>query len=166
MRNISIGFSKPTHKFFPIFSWAIRFFDGTEFSHVYVRQSTHYNIDLIYQASGMQVNFINGNLFLEKEKVIKEFPFQITDEAYDKYMKFALTNVGKPYGVLQVFGILACLIFKLNKNPFPNGNADFVCSELVADILYEVGKFKYDRELFDRIKPKEIWDFCQTGGLQ
>ena len=159
MRDIYIGFSK-SKKFLPLLSWAIRALENTKFSHVYVKQNTKFDIDLIYQASGTQVNFMNHLIFHEKNETVREFKFEVSDLAYETYMKFALTNVGRSYGVKQIFGIGLMKLFALEKNPFPNGSADYVCSELVAEILYELLKFKIDREKFDRITPKEIFDLC------
>ena len=141
MRKIHIGFSKPAKRIFPIYSWLIRLIEGTKFSHVYVRHGTHYGISIVYQASGTQVNFTNGLLFFNKNEVIKEFTFDATDEYFDKYMTFALKNVGKPYGVLQVFGIAIYSLLGLKKIPFASGQAAYVCSELVAEILFEIGRF-------------------------
>lgn len=160
VKTIFIGFSKPKNSFFPIFSWAIRLIEKTNFSHVYVRHATHYNIDIIYQASGHAVNFESGELFFKKAQTVKEFEFRVSDEAFDAYMSFALRNVGKPYGIKQIFGIFLLKIFKLKSNPFKNGSADYVCSELVAEILYELGLYKYDRETFDRLTPSNLFRFC------
>lgn len=160
MRKIYVGFSKPIHKILPVYSWAIRLLEGTRFSHVYIRHETKYKIDLIYQASGTQVNFESGELFFKKAEAIREFQFEVSDEAFDKYMEFAIRNAGKPYGILQVFGILFVSLFSLEKNPFPSGSANYVCSELVGEILYEIGRFKYDRELFDKLTPKDLFEFC------
>ena len=160
MRKIFIGFSKPKNKLFPIFSWAIRAFEQTKFSHVYVRHQTKYGIEIVYQASGTQVNFENGDVFLNKAEVVREFEFEISDEAFDRYMFFALKNVGKPYSVLQVFGIALFSLFDLKKNPFSNGSKYYVCSELVSEILYEIGRFRYDRNVFDKLTPKSLFEFC------
>lgn len=160
MRKIYVGFSKPIHKILPIYSWAIRALEGTKFSHVYVRHSTKYDIDIVYQASGTQVNFESGELFFKKAEAIKEFLFEITDEAFDSYMKFAIQNAGKPYGILQVFGIAVYSLLGLKKNPFPSGSANYVCSEFVGEILFEIGRFKYDREVFDKLTPKDLFEFC------
>jgi len=160
MRTLYIGFSKPIHKILPVYSWAIRLLEGTKFSHVYVRHSTKYNIDLIYQASGTQVNFESGELFFQKAETVREFEFDVSDQAFDNYMGFAIRNAGKPYGILQVVGIALCSIFGLKKNPFPNGKSNYVCSELIAEILFEIGKFKYDKNIFDRCTPKDLYIFC------
>jgi hypothetical protein len=127
MRKIFIGFSKPKKMFFPIYSWAIRAIEGTKFSHVYVRHETKYGLDIVYQASGAQVNFMNGTLFFKKAEPVREFCFEVSDHAFDAYMTFALKNVGKPYGLLQVFGIALYALFGLKKNPFPSGSANYIC---------------------------------------
>lgn len=159
MRKIYVGFSKST-KFFPIYSWAIRAIEGTKFSHVYVRHETKYGVDIVYQASGTQVNFMNEELFFKKSDVVREFQFEVTNDAFDTYMRFAMKNAGKPYGILQAIGIAIYSLFGLKNNPFPSGQAAYVCSELVAEILFEIGKFKYDRELFDKLTPKDLFKFC------
>ena len=166
MRKIYVGFSKPINRIFPIYSWAIRALEGTRFSHVYVRHDTRYGIDIVYQASGTQVNFESGALFFKKAEAIREFEFEVTDEAFDRYMSFALKNAGKPYGVLQVVGLALYSLLGLKKNPFPSGSANYVCSELVAEILFELGRFKYDRELFDKLTPRDLFEFCKKYSLE
>lgn len=160
MRKIFVGFSKPKNQKAPFFSWAIRAIQGTKFSHVYCLTETKYNIDIIYQASGHQVNFVSEEMFLTKNEVVREFCFNVSDEAFDKYMIFSLKNAGKPYGVKQIFGILLVQLFGLEKNPFADGTNKYVCSELVADILFEIGRLSYSRDVLDKITPKTIYDLC------
>jgi hypothetical protein len=126
--------------------------------------NTKYDIGLVYQASGVSVNFTNHEVFLSKNEVVNEFEFDITDEAFDKYMRFAMTNAGKPYGMLQVLGIAICFLFNLKRNPFRSGRADYVCSELVGEILFEICGFKYDHEILDKLLPIEVYDFCLKYG--
>jgi hypothetical protein len=160
MRKLTIGFSRPKDKAFPILSWLIRLFEGTPFSHVYVKNETRYGIDLIYQASGVQVNFVNCDLFHQNHKTVREFELMVTDEAFDKYMHFALKNVGKPYSLLQVVGIFLYSVFPIKDNPFRNGDSAYVCSELVSEILYEAGKFNHDKRAFDKLTPKHVYEYC------
>lgn len=161
MRQIWVGFSKPKNRAFPIYSWLIRAIEGTPFSHVYVWHDTKYNIPIIYQASGHAVNFMSGPLFKEKNEVVHEFPFAISELAFDGYMKFALANVGRPYSFWQALGIWAMRLFDLRKNPFSNGRADYICSELVAVILDELMNFKLEGGYFDRATPKDIFELCE-----
>lgn len=165
MKSIYIGFSKPK-KFMPIYSWIIRLVEGTPFSHVYVRSSTKYGVGLIYQASGTSVNFQSEVYFYHKAEVINEFEFEVSDQAFDAYMRFALLRVGAPYGIMQAIGIGLSSLLGFDENPFGSGRSKYVCSELVGEILYEIGRFKYDRVMFDRLTPKDIFKFCQSRAEQ
>lgn len=159
MRTISIGFSSST-KFLPLFCWLIRLVQGTKFSHVYVKNSTKFGIDLVYQASGRQVNFMSDKVFWTKNETVREFKFDVSDQAFDSYMKFALENVGKPYSVLEVAGDFLVILLGLTKNPFADGRQGFVCSELVADILSELSLAKFKKEDIEKAMPKDIWNIC------
>ena len=160
VRDVYVGFSKPKMKF-PIYSWLIRALEHTEFSHVYVWHDTKYNLPIIYQASGVAVNFMSGPIFKEKNEVVKEFCFQVTDVAFQKYMQYALENVGRDYSLKQAFGILVKKLFRLKQNPFSNGRSDYICSELVAVILDELMSFKLPTYFFDYATPKDIYLLCQ-----
>lgn len=158
MRKIKIGFSS-SRKAFPIFGRLIQLVQKTEFSHVYVRSQTKYGVDLIYQASGVSVNFMSSEVFEGHNKIVKEFEFDIDEKSFDSYMKYALSNVGKPYSVSQIIGITIALVFNLKNNPLGDKDSGFVCSELVYDILKSIFK---ETEIADadRVTPKDIWNFC------
>lgn len=61
METISIGFSY--HKT-SILSRTIKSVEGSNFSHVYIRRKSKYG-EYVYQASGLQVNFMNIDIFLK-----------------------------------------------------------------------------------------------------
>lgn len=159
VRRISVGFSSST-KFLPIFCWVIKIFQGTSFSHVYVKNSTKYGIDLIYQASGHAVNFMSSEVFWTKNETVREFEFDISDESFDKYMKFALSNVGKPYSVVGVIGLFVMRLLNLSKNPFDDGRSSFVCSEAVADVLSEASLLQYSRDQIAAALPLDVYNVC------
>src|SRR5690349_251313 len=105
MKTIAIGFSRP--KKFNILSWLIMKVQRTEYSHVYVRfHSDSLDRDLIYQASGLQVNFVGGTLFKDHHLTVKEFSLSVTDETYKNTLQFAVDKAGMPYSIKQLFGIL------------------------------------------------------------
>jgi hypothetical protein len=142
MDQIIFGFSRPKSGFQP-FSWAIQFFTASNISHAYVKfYSAKYDRWLIYQASGLAVNFTNTEIFEAKETVVEEFEIPISDEAKQKTIQFAIDNCGAPYGILQIFGILLVILAKKIGIKIPNilyNSSTFVCSELAADILKEIG---------------------------
>lgn len=150
--GIIIGFSKPKKKLFPFFSWAIRLFDQTPYSHVYVRWTTKVGVDIVYQASHTSVHFMSKKLFDEQVHVISEYEIQITDDKYDDLIRYCLTNAGMQYGVMQIVGIAIAYLFKMPKNPLNKG---YVCSELVGSILSQLGAIKPEKDL-NLLTPKDI----------
>jgi len=157
MKKLTVGFS--SHKG-SILSWLIKLCLGTKYSHVYVKfYSESLDINIIYQASGLAVNMIGEPLFLKKNKVIAEKEFEIDEETYSKTIRFAITKCGEPYSIMQLFGMayiqFASLFGFKVRNPFPNGRADYVCSELVAELLKKFKETNF--EDLDSLDPKDIY---------
>ena len=164
MDTIIIGFSRPSGWFEP-FSWLIRLFLWTPYSHVYIRfHSDPYNSDLVFQASSLQVNFYSEAVFTSVEDVIQEFTIPVTTETKDAVIEFAMANVGKPYNILGVFGVLLVIVAswfgKKMANPI-GGSGDF-CSQLVGQVLVEFlgGKLNYP---VDVITPKDIFNYLTAS---
>lgn len=166
MNSIIIGFSKPKGWFEP-FSWLIRLFTWCPFSHAYVKYENSYaNRNEIYQASGLYVNFIGQTLFESKENVYAEFIIPISDATKLTTVQFAIDKVGSPYGIGQIFGFIWVLLMRLFgksvKNPFYS-TSSFVCSELVGDILNEIGGTDLD---VSNMTPKDIYDYLISKGYK
>lgn len=140
--KIYIGFSKPKGWFQP-FAWAIRKWEGTEYSHVYIRiPSKFLETDVIYQASGMAVNFMSIETFLGHAEIVKEYEFEISDFTHKALLKSAIQNLGKPYSVKGIAGIVTArlcqiLDIKLSSNPFTDGRAAYICCELGVQVMVE-----------------------------
>lgn len=134
MTSVRIGFSRP--KEWHVLSALIMAVERTDYSHVYVRwHSDKYGRDLIYQASGLKVNFVGLDLFMSMNTIVDEFDFDVSDETYVKMVQFCIDNAGKPYGGKQLVGMG---IKKLGfENPFRDGKQTYVCSELGAYIVRE-----------------------------
>jgi len=163
MKIVKIGFSKPTYKAkpFPIFSWLIRLFEGTPYSHVYIEFSSKYlNRDLVYEAAGLCVHFAGGKLFHTQVHVIREFKIQVSDAAYKRALQFAIDNTEKPYGVIQVLGLAYVVVMrrlgKRVKNPLGDGKASYVCSEIVARMVPSLKKEFKGR--MDTVTPRDIYE--------
>lgn len=158
MKHVVVGFSRPK-KGFAIFSWLIRLFERTEYSHVYVKfYSESLDRWLIYQASGLKVNFEGSISFDERVQTLYRYSVDIKEEDYKKVLQFAVDNAGKPYSISQIFGlayVIVCRWFgKRVKNPFPNGDQSYVCSELVATMIPQMKE--YFNEHLDTVTPSEI----------
>ena len=159
MKKIKIGFSKPKGKWFPIFSWLIRLYEKTPYSHVYVRWGTRVGFGICYHAASHFVHFLSDLIFLKKVYVIEEFEFEIDDQHFDQVLMFCLENCGREYGLLEVLGIPIMDLLKLEKNPFGEGEGKQYCAQLVARVLTVMG----DETGFiaDRVRLKEVYDFVK-----
>lgn len=151
-RKITIGFSKG--KGIKPFSKAIMWYECTDFSHVYIKINTKWNTQLIYHASGTQVNFMGIKYFEMNAVPVHEFEFDINEDDYNKLMEFCTLECGAPYSIKQVFGILVADFFKLKKNPFASKNR-YVCSELVLRAFQS--KFDVTNNFFDLAKTKDLY---------
>lgn len=159
MFTIIIGFSRP--KKWHLLSTLIMKVEKTDYSHAYIRiHSEKYDRDLIYQASGLAVNFMNIEMFNNHNNVIHEFEIEVSDETYLDIMRFAIDNVGIPYGSKELIGFglikLAALFNKKISNPFSNGTKTSVCSELVARILNDF--VKLDTGNPDDVDPAVLYE--------
>lgn len=167
-KRITVGFSKPKSGFVP-FADAIKKVIGSDFSHTYIKfKADSFNRVLIYQASGTAVNFMAEERFLDHNTIVAEFDLEVSEEIFNKTLQFAIDQVGTPYGMSQIFGILyvkALGLFGIKtKNPFPNGSGNYVCSELVAQILKEIIGLEVPKDL-DLIDPKEVFELLQKNHI-
>jgi hypothetical protein len=168
MNQIIVGFSRPK-KWFSPFSWLIRLCTWTPYSHAYIRyENTYANRNVVFQASGLAVNFMNQEMFNGKEVVCAEFAIPISDSSKLSTVQFAIDSCGTPYGLGQVVGfgwVLFMRIFgKSVENPFYSGSSYF-CSELVADILAEL-KVPGDTLDPSTASPKDVLEFLVAKGYK
>jgi len=160
--KIYIGFSKPKNHIFPIFSWLIRLFEQTEYSHVYVRwYSKGAQVQVCYEASGNEVKFLSNKVFLNKVNPVYEFELEITHSQYKKLLHFCMSNAGSKYGLKQVFGILLVRLLNLKKNPFSDNRKSWVCSELAGALLESVYGKSLNLDL-DIAGPKDIYKYLNS----
>jgi hypothetical protein len=109
----------------------------------------------------VQVNFTTGHTFARKNKVIREFSFKVSDPAFDNYMRFAMKHEGAPYSSLQIVGMFIAKVFGLKRNPLTNSSRSYVCSELVSQLLFELGEFQIERAKLNLLGPKEVYEMCE-----
>lgn len=161
--KLTIGFSR--HKGFAPLGKLIMVCEGTNFSHAYVRlRAESLERDLIYQATGAGVNFVGNAVFDESAQVVEEYVIEIPDENRKKLLQWCIDNAGKPYGHLQLVGIGLIRLAKLFgiriKNPFSNGEGAYVCCELAAAALENVGIT--GPEDLDQVDLNAVRDFVRT----
>jgi hypothetical protein len=140
-KSITIGFSKPVAKWKKPVSRLIRLFELSEYSHVYIKiTNQRLKNDLYYHASGAKVHFMGKKQFLEKNKVVKEYEFDISAAKFYRTLDFAIERVGAPFSFMQLVGFMmvkiCCMFGKRIRNPL--GRSGYICTELVAEILRHI----------------------------
>jgi len=155
MENMIIGFSKS--KGFKPFSWAIRLFEGTNYSHVYIKfENTYYGDTEIYQASKGMVNHLLEPQFLVENEVLAEF--LLSFEEKKNIIKFLRERLGRPYSVSTVIGIFLSKVGIISRKFYDNEHA-YICSELVARVLKEMNKLPNTIEV-DKATPEQLYNLC------
>lgn len=109
---------------FKIGAELIKFYQGTEFSHVLI-----INGDLVYQASHGLVNCTHIDNFIVDNKIINFY--EVPDTSVD--LDFINKQLGKKYGTLQLVFIPFLKLVKAKSKG--NGNQKFICSEFVGKAL-------------------------------
>lgn len=163
MRKFKIGFSKSSINL-PLFSWAVRFYQNTNFSHTYLEFDTKsiFNDDTIFQSSKAMVNYMSKSFFLTENTITDEFEVEMPDELYMKMRSELHANAGVKYAFLQNIGIIYTdfmrLFGKRVKNPWKKG---YNCSELVYKyvIKYLYPEYTLDPET---ITPKDVYEIMKS----
>lgn len=165
MKRIYIGFSK-SNKNLPLFSWLIRLYQKTEFSHVYIRIPHETMSDSVFHASEGLVHHMSGTQFDKKHRVVTEFEIPIKECAFHTLLMTAHEISGSNYGYLQNLGILIVKFasffnIKIN-NPFKKG---WNCSELVLYMLNQIyNDFKHlDKNI---VTPKDLYKALCTSNIR
>jgi hypothetical protein len=157
MKKLRIGFSKPKNVWFPIFSWAIRLYEKTPYSHVYIRWETKWGTWLCYHAASLMIHFLGEASFARHITIVKEFEFEVSDEKFDKLMSFCTKYVGEDYALRDV------LLIPLNdlgvKYSAEGANKQY-CAELVMRALGEMDGKQLTQDA-DRVKLKYVYDFVK-----
>lgn len=165
MKQITIGFSRASTKF-PIFSWLIMLTQKTPYSHVYLKYTNDYADRVIYyQASHTLVNYMNESTFLGQEKVVEEYTFNVSNDAFKAVLQFAIDNAGKPYGTLSIIGLAVvqvAMLFGIKMhNPLKEAGGTWICDQLIAQLLVSSANVKLLMPL-DDMTPADTYALVKT----
>lgn len=164
MHRVYIEFTSPK-KWFKPFSWAIRLFQGTPYSHVRLRWISTTGEELIYEASGSAVKLI-GRYAQDKYAVKVHHSYHVNlDRPQYKRLIGLFRYASVDYGQWQALGIPLADVFCLKKNPLSKGQRKQVCSELVGYFIQEVLQIKVPKD-FDLLIPKDIKEFLDRNLVQ
>jgi len=159
MKKITVGFSKPSSKF-KIGSLAIRYYMGTEYSHVYIKFEGKER-ELIYESVGRSgTRFMGAKLWSAHAVTVKSFSIEVEDSQHRALINYCIDSAGLEYGFWQNIGLVIADRFKLKNNPFKSGKN---CSEAVGEVLESIG-YVFDKD-FNLLTPKDIF-LKLNNGLQ
>lgn len=162
MEKIYIGFSY--HKS-AVVSKAIKFIEGSEYSHVYIRRESKYG-EYIYQASGLAVNFMNIDIFRKENVTVEEYEFELDDNRKAQLIAFFIKYAGASYALSSLFKLLAILCGRrLNRKITFKGDGDktFICSELGAFFAKEILGLPLDGTI-DYMTPTDLNPIIRAHG--
>lgn len=158
MKTVIVGFSSHPG----IFSTLIKFFTNSRVSHTYIKLPIpEYNEFMVFQASGLSVNYTNYEVFRKKSKVIEEYMVEVSDDEAKLGELLRIMESGKPYGIKEIWGLLWVLANrgmgrKVN-NPFRDGSSSYICVELA---MVSVG-LPHDSE---NITQEDFRKWCALNG--
>jgi hypothetical protein len=160
MKDVIIGFSTP--KDFNLLAWIIRKVEGAPFSHVYFKYyDDETNQWIIFQASGLLVNMISDNSFMQKEDIVKEVTLTCADDVFIKFKQRAEQQLGIPYGIADLVGIglvrLAKVFGMSIGNPLDQGKSAYICSRLVGEDSEEFLGVKINKNI-NAVEPIDVYN--------
>ena len=156
MRKIIIGFSHPNHS--SLFSQGIMWWQGTPFSHTYIKFETDYG-NIIYHAAKTMVHFVSEENFLKDNIVLYEFAYYVNEEEYKDSVRKAIQKAGIKYSICQIicifwYELLQKLHIKSSKIEI-NDSGEYICSELAA------GFVSYESDNMDYITPLQVFNYIK-----
>jgi len=168
MKNIIIGFSKPRK--FSIHGFIIEKVDGAPFDHAYLR----FNLEkiernIVFQSIAVGVQLVSEPEFEGLCTPVEEYQLQISDDQFICMLQFCFDKAGKPYGLLDTIGMgisrLLCRLGIKKKNPFYEGDANYFCSQIIAQCLDNIdpADFKLDA---DNTSPMDLRNLLQQLKIQ
>lgn len=139
MKTIQIVFTKSRKKF-AIFSWLIRLFENTNYSHVAISMmDSDIDAPIFFQSSHTMVNCMGEYIFKKENEIVSSFEFEVEEDLLIECKKFAVKRLGIPYGKLSTLGLAWVQLNKLFgrtiTNPFNKTGETYVCSQFIAALL-------------------------------
>lgn len=132
MKKVIVGFSTRSG----IFSSLIKWITNSKVSHTYVRIPVpEYGESVVFQASGLHVNYMNFEVFKKAGNIIiEEYEIKVDNDTYEFGEMLRVMEAGKPYSIKELFGLLWILSMRgfgvKVKNPFRDGSRSYICVEL------------------------------------
>lgn len=130
---VTIGFSSAKSNWM-LFARAIEAVEKRPYSHVFIKYLDEgHNRELVFHATGAGVHKNYYSDFLEHNTVIKEYHLDFDSTEMEEFYDLMEEMLNRKYSWLDILGIFWRKITHL-KNPFSDGLATVICSELGARV--------------------------------
>jgi hypothetical protein len=153
--KLIVGFSSP--KSWKVGAEAIKFWIKKPYSHVFVAwKSDKISRVLVYHAAHGSVHFLSMERMLQENNLIKAYQIEVDNEQHVKLMQRCIDLAGEAYGYKELAKIFikdVCDLFGFQCKII-NNSRGYICSELLAELLLELGA-KFDRPAF-LVRPDHI----------
>lgn len=142
---------RPKNHPFPILSWAIRYFQKTNYSHNAIKVG-----NIVYDATGKDVRINASWEFNKRYETVESIEID-TDLEFNTLVNWMLIYIGRSYGFFQLVGIALRMLGFVKSNPFGRGDKILICSELLILFLAEFSGFEPgDTDEYDLVSTWEI----------
>jgi hypothetical protein len=156
MAKIYVGFSYP--KCFKIGAYAIKKWQGMEYSHVYLRfESSNLKVpSSVYHAAHGMVHFREFEKFKNDNLVIKEYCLEVSEQDRLETLINCMYLGGEVYGYLELVKILVTdVAHSLGCTVKTCNSVGYICSELVGELLICRLKLTFNKPTY-LLKPIDI----------
>lgn len=133
--KIKILLCSPTYSKFPIFSWLIKFFGKTKYSHYAIQYS-----GFVLDATSRDVRLSTAKEFKSRYDVVRSYDIEFNSD-FESFTNWCGKHLNKKYGFFQIIGLLFMIMGLAKRNPFGKDSKNLVCNELVVLLLSEFKGF-------------------------
>ena len=123
------------HKF-PVFSWAVRFFQRANYSHFALVVDDR----IVLDSSMRGVRFSWYNEYQKRYHIVGSDELRPVD--LNQFINWSLPYLNTPYGKLQIIGLALIVMRLVKNNPFGKNAKRLVCNELVLLFLRDFYKIE------------------------
>lgn len=149
------------------FSWLIKWVTKSQVSHAFILLADGGDI-LVYQASGLRVNYEYFDTFLTEETIFETYSFDLTPGQASANEHYRKKHVGDRYAWREIFGYAWVLFMrkwgKVVRNPWSGGEHAAVCVDEAAAQIPWMGKLGVEAEGEGTMTPEDLRRWCQKNG--
>lgn len=143
-----------------------KFSNGRLFTHAAFKfTSKTWNTSFYYQNTVSKTQFMGEVQFKKNNHIVEVFELKLPKKVEQQLIKICQEREGKPYSFLGIFGKMLMKIFKLNSNPFQDGDKTTDCIEEITMALIIAKKIVLDKNI-DTIDLDDFYEILKKVGTK